>query len=263
VTAWYPWIRLPAGRGAVLEATAGAVLADEALTALSDWLRDRPGVRLHPHRRVVDVDETTGRVTCSDATVLAGDRVVVAAGPWSRDLIPAEVGAGLTLYRQSVLSYLPARMPKAWTGAPATLGLGADLDGWLMPQVAGAPARLSSASACREVPEMTDRVTPPHWRDLLIDLFRVVLPDFDPGAVVGTTDGYYLTETASGGPLLTSYGDGTVWAYAACGGRSFKLAPLVASSIAERVVRAEPPAAETRHAVDQPRQLTRSVGSEP
>jgi glycine/D-amino acid oxidase-like deaminating enzyme len=184
---------------------------------------------------VVAIDEAGG-VLLADGTTLTGDCVVVAAGPWSRDLLSDALARDLLLQRQTMLSYTPAASGRRWSGMPAVLGLGESGDAWLMPPVAGTPARLSAASACRAVPEMTDRVTPEPWRNHLIDLFATLLADFDPAAVTGATDGYYLTHPASGGPLLAGLGDGRIWCYAACGGMSFKFAPLIAQALADRAV---------------------------
>jgi glycine/D-amino acid oxidase-like deaminating enzyme len=198
-------------------------------------------------------------VRLADGTVLGGDRVVVAAGPWSRELLPAGLSGDLTLYRQTMLSYTPPAGP-AWARTPAILGLGAGHDAWLMPPVAGTPARLSAASACRAVPEMTDRAAPGEWRDHLIRRFGALLADFDPAAVTGAADGYYLADTAGGGPLLAGLGDGTVWAYAACGGMSFKLAPLIARALADRAV-GRPPRPAGLDSIDRPRQFAAAAAT--
>ena len=253
LSARYSRIRFGPGRAAVFEPAVGAVLAGQALVRLARWMGDQPAVQLHPHRQVVAIDGA-GAVLLADGTALTGDRVVVAVGPWSRDLLPAGLAGDLALQRQTMLSYAPAASRRAWAGTPAVLGLGESGDAWLMPPVAGTPVRLSAASACRTVPEMTDRVTPPQWRDHLIDRFAMLLSDFDPAAVIGTTDGYYLTEAASGGPLLADLGDGMVWAYAACGGMSFKFAPLIARALADRAV-GRPPRSTGLDSIDRPRQL--------
>jgi sarcosine oxidase len=255
LSARYPQIRFWPGRAAVFEPAAGAVLAGQALVGLARWLRGQPAVRLHPHRPVVAIDGA-GAVLLADGTALAGDRVVVAAGPWSRDLLPAALARDLTLQRQSMLSYAPTASRRPWAGTPAVLGLGESGDAWLMPPVAGTPARLSAASACRAVPEMTGRVTPGPWRDHLIDRFALLLTDFDPAAVIGAADGYYLCDTASGGPLLADLGGGVIWSYAACGGMSFKFAPLIARALADRAV-GRPPRRTGLDSIDRPRPADR------
>ena len=177
-----------------------------------------------------------------DGAVVRGDRVVLAAGAWSRDLLPASVAAGLTLYRQSTLYYDPGPYLEAWARTPAIPAIGVAQGAWLVPSVAGTPLRLSAHGACREVAGITGHDTPGHWRDYLVSLFRTLLVGFDADAVLGARDGYYLADTSSGGPVLAALGasaGAAVWAYAACGGASFKLAPLIARSIAARVVGTE------------------------
>ncbi len=253
----YPHIRLAAGTEAILEPAAGAVLASRALRALAGWLREQPAVRLRPYSRVVAIDGA-GAVRLADGAVLSGERVVVAAGPWSRELLPAGLSGDLVLYRQTMLSYAPPPWA-AWAGTPAVLGLGADRDAWLMPSAAGTPARLSAASACRAVTEMTGRATPREWRDHLVGRFTELLAGFDPSAVVGAVDGYYLAAAAGGGPLLAADDGGTVVAYAACGGMSFKLAPLIARGLADRAV-GRLPRQTGLHPIDRPRQFTACGG---
>jgi glycine/D-amino acid oxidase-like deaminating enzyme len=238
---------------AVLEPAAGTVRADRALLAAARWLRGHPAVRVHSHRRVTRVAESAS-VELADGGVLSGDSVVVAAGPWSRELLPAGLSEGLTLKRQTMLSYTPNSFPAAWSRSPAVLGLGATRDAWLMPPVAGTPVRLSAASACRTVAELTDRQTPAEWRNHLVRRFSTVLAAFDPAAVTGATEGYYLTDEAGQGPLLVQLGDG-VWAFAACGGMSFKFGPVLARTLADRAL-GRTPGLTGLTSVDQPRQLT-------
>jgi glycine/D-amino acid oxidase-like deaminating enzyme len=185
--------------------------------------------------------------------VLAGDSVVGAAGPWSRALLPAGPGAGLTLKRQTMLSYAPVSFPAAWSRSPAVLGLGSAGDAWLMPPVAGTTVRLSAASACRTVAEIADLQTPLEWRNHLLRRFSTLLTAFEPLSLLGATEGYYLTDETGQGPLLVQLGDG-VWAFAACGGMSFKFAPVLARALAERALGRQPGPLGIE-SVDQPRQL--------
>ena len=237
----YSRIRVPAGRAAIVEGDAGVVLAARALVALVGWLRRQPRARLTLRRRVVEVDAEAGAVRLADGAVLRGDRIVASAGPWSRDLLAAEDAAGLTLYRQSMLyCHVPERLGTAWAATPAVPVLGTPEGAWLVPPVAGTPLKLSAHSACRAVAELTDRRTSEHWRDHLVALFSDLLPGFGARWVIDSRDCYYLAQTATGRPLLVSLGDGTAWVYAACGGSSFKFAPLIARSLAARVLGADP-----------------------
>ncbi|MFL6163963.1 MAG: FAD-dependent oxidoreductase [Jatrophihabitantaceae bacterium] len=250
----YPQVRFDCDDQAILEPDAGTVLADQALLAASWWLRGRPAVQIHQHTRVVKVTESRA-VLLADGDVLGGDAVVVAAGPWSRSLLPRALGAALTLKRQTMLSYQPASLRPQWLRAPAILGLGGSgRDAWLMPPVAGTPVRLSAASACRTVAELTDRDTPEQWREHLIDRFSGQLTDFQPAAVTGATEGYYLTDEAGQGPMLVQLGDEAVWAYAACGGMSFKFAPVLARTLAALAL-GRTPAPTGLAPVDQPRRF--------
>jgi sarcosine oxidase len=255
----YPQFLWPNGVAAILEPYAGAVLAGQALAAMAGWLAGQPTATLHPGRRVAAIDRG-GAVRLADGGVLPGDRVVVAAGPWSRELLPASAAGDVTLYRQTMLSYAPPAGP-AWAATPAVLGLGSDHGAWMMPPVAGTPARLSAASACRVVAEMTDRDAPDEWREHLTGRFAGLLAGFDPAAVIGAADGYYLASAANGGPLLAGLADGAVWMYAACGGMSFKFAPLIAGVLADRAL-GRPPRPSGLDSIDRPRQLAAAEGSE-
>jgi len=237
VRARCPRVRVRPDTGAVFEPAAGVVLASRALAALADWLRAHPAACLRPRDQVTAIDERGRAVRLADGTELSADAVVVATGPWSRELLPPSVARDLTLYRQTMLRY--AAPDPAWRRAPAMLGLGAARDAWLIPPVAGGYARLSAASACRAVARMGGRQTPRQWRDHLAARFADLLDGFDPAAVTGAADAYYL-DAAGGGPLLAVRADGAVTAYAACGGMSFKFAPLIARALADRALGRQP-----------------------
>jgi len=226
----YPVLRFPAGLAAVSEPGAAVVLADRMLAALAGWLAAQPGVRLYPRHRVVSVPPG-GVLRLYDGGVRTADTVVVAAGPWSGELVPPVLRDRLVLYRQSTLSYRPAD-PAGWAGLPAVPALGTAGGAWLIPPVAGTPVRLSAASACRPAPELAERTTPVPQRDRLVAEFGPLLAGFDPARVTAAADGYYLADPAGPGPLLATLGDGATWLYPACGGMSFKLAPLVAGVLA-------------------------------
>jgi len=115
--------------------------------------------------------------------------------------------------------------------------------------------RQALCALIRTVPELTDYVTAPQWREHLLKRFSNILTDFDPDSVIAATEGYYLTDDSGHGPLLAQLGDGTVLVYAACGGMSFKFGPAVARALADRALDRRPVRRTGLEPVDTPRQL--------
>ncbi len=230
----YPQVSFPSGSGAVRESSAGVLLADRILGACAAWLHRHPGADLRPHRRAVGLD-ATGAVEFADGEMLRADAVLLAMGAWSRDLLAADLADELILYRQSMLYCdIPRAESAAWSTTPPMLALGSDRGAWFVPPVVGTPLKLSAASACRSVAEVGDDATPPRWRDHLVDTFTAVLPSFRADWVSAARDAYYLSRAPSGGTLLVEMAP-SVLSFAACGGSSFKFAPLIAGSLLARL----------------------------
>jgi glycine/D-amino acid oxidase-like deaminating enzyme len=236
----YPHVGFPPGVGAVFESHAGVLLADRVLTACAGWLRWHSHTELHPHRKVVEVDVAEAAVRLADGEVMRADAVLLAIGPWSRALLAPELVGELLLHRQSMLyCEVPAPDAAAWSATPTIPSLGEGGGAWLVPPVAGTPLKLSAASARRVVTEVGDNTTPPYWRDHLVDTFAGLIPGFRADWLIDTRDCYYLARAATRGPMLAVLGDRVV-SYAACGGSSFKFAPLIARCLAERLTGADP-----------------------
>jgi len=239
LAASYPHVGFPAGVSAVFESHAGVLLADRVLAACVGWLRWRAHAELHPHRRVIEVDVADAAVRLADGEVVRADAVLLAIGPWSQALLAPELAGELVLHRQSMIyCEVPAPDAAIWSATPAIPSLGTDGGAWLVPPVAGTPLKLSAASACRVVLEVGDNTTPPHWRDHLVDTFAAVIPGFRADWLTDTRDCYYLARAVTRGPTLAVLGDRVV-SYAACGGSSFKFAPLIARCLAERLTGAD------------------------
>jgi sarcosine oxidase len=235
LTERYPYVRWPAGIAAVHEPRGGVVLADLALHAIAARLVTTPRCRLLARCRVVGVDAVGGRVRLEGGEELRGDAVVVAGGPWSRELAPADIARRLVLHRQSLLyCVVPADRREQWATAPVMPALGTPEGAWLQPPVAGTPLKLSAATGCRPVEDITDYATPPPMRDALAELFVPLIDGFEPSWVVEARDAYYLAATAADGtghaPLLARIGE-RAWTFAGCGGSSFKMAPLLAREL--------------------------------
>lgn len=218
----------PAGSVGLLERDAGVLLAARVLRAAARWLAGQDGVRLRPGQLVSTVDAQAGRVRLASGEVLGADLILVAAGPWTRDLVEAPA----VLYRQTMV-YLrpPDDLTSWWNRAPAAGGLGPDRRAWLLPSGAGTLLKLSTDAVCREVGAVRPGDPAPRWARQV--LAAGGLRDVGRYTVVGAKDCHYAVDTAGGGALLTRAGP-AVWSRAACGGTGFSTAPLVA----DRIVRA-------------------------
>ncbi|WP_037306236.1 NAD(P)/FAD-dependent oxidoreductase [Amycolatopsis orientalis] len=240
LAAAFPHAGFHPGTGAVFESHAGVLLADRVLEACAGRLRWHAHAELHPHRKVIGVDADRAEVRLADGEILRGDAVLLAAGPWSRDLLAPELSRELVLHRQTMLYCdVPPADAAAWAATPAITSLGTPGGAWLVPPVAGTPLKLSAASACRVVDEIGGGAAPSWWREHLIDTFAALIPGFRRDWLVDTRDCHYLARRSTLGPMLAVLGD-RVLSYAACGGSSFKFAPLIARSLAARLTGADP-----------------------
>ncbi|MFD5620929.1 NAD(P)/FAD-dependent oxidoreductase [Streptomyces yangpuensis] len=224
-----PHLEFPAGSAGVLEADAGVLLADRVLRAAARWLGGHPAVDLRPYRTVTRVDVDSAQVLAADGEKLGADLVLVAAGPWTRDL----VGQPVVLHRQTMV-YLrpPEDVARWWEAAPAVGGIGTDGRAWVMPPGGGALLKISSDAVAREVSSTADHgdedQTP--WVARLARAAPVRGLDRYTVAAVRTC--HYATAAGTGGAVLARVGP-AVWSRAACGGSGFSQAPLVAERIVD------------------------------
>jgi sarcosine oxidase len=240
LTSRYPHVEFPIGESAVFESLAGVLLADRILTACADWLERSPKAELLPFRRAVRVDAVGASVRLEDGEIVSGDAVLLAGGPWSRELLAPALGSELILYRQSMLYCdVPALDDGVWSATPAILSIGMDGCAWLIPPVADTPLKLSGAGVCRVAEQFDGTDTPPRWRDLLIKTFAAVIPGFHADWLIDARDSYYLARASTDGAMVTMLGERVV-SFTACGGSSFRLAPLIARSLAGRLSGGEP-----------------------
>jgi glycine/D-amino acid oxidase-like deaminating enzyme len=219
-----PHVRFPAGTVGVMDADAGVLLADRFLDAAAAWLKSHPRVTVRPESTVKFVADRW--VSLVDGTALGADVVVVAAGPWSRELVDIPV----KLYRQTMV-YLrpPADLAAWWEHAPGVGGLGADCRAWLLPPGDGTLLKISSDLVCRPVDSTTAGDSEPWVTRLLTE---PILSEMDHYQVVAVRECHYAADPDTGGALLNHVGSG-LWVRPACGGSGFSAAPLVANTILE------------------------------
>ena len=224
-----PLVCFPAGSVGLQEHDGGVLMADRVLHAATRWLGRRPEVRLCPGQEVKAVDPRCGRVTLADGRVIAADLVLVATGPWSRDLVDLP----MILHRQTMV-YLrpPTGLASRWDRSPAVGGVGCDRRAWLVPPGQGSLLKISSDAVCRDVPSLdyAPRGDVQIWTSRL--LREPILTDAHRYTFVGAKQCHYITDAASGSAHLIQLGP-NVWSRAAAGGDGFRTAPLAAERIAQ------------------------------
>lgn len=230
----YPAVRWPQGHSALFEPHAGILLADHVLHTLTATLARHPNVQLCAQHRVRDVHAARSAVTLADGRELRAERLVLTMGAWSQPFTKRPGRA----YRQ-VLAYAkpPAPRVAAWATLPAIPAVGDASGAWLIPPVAGTHLKLANAAACRLVQDPHAPLPEAPMLDALLRTFTGLLPDFDPSWVTHTRTCAYLAHPHYTHPhVVTLDGQGRTIALAACGGSAFKFAPLIATSIARRLL---------------------------
>jgi sarcosine oxidase len=99
----WPHIEFASDAVGVLEPDAGVVLAGRALEAVTRRLAEHPCVDLRPRHEVVEVDPQSRLVRIEGGRAIRSRRLLVAAGPWSRSLLPPATTLRLSLYRQTMV----------------------------------------------------------------------------------------------------------------------------------------------------------------
>ena len=141
----YPWLDPSGVELAVLVDSGGVLMAEEIVGRLARYLLMR-GVTMNTHTPVVDVDPVRGSVTLEDGSRQRADRVIVAAGPWVRDLVPST--AGRVKPSRQVVAYLtpPEYLRTAWESAPMVLDIHGAGGIYVVPPVVGSGLKVGDHS---------------------------------------------------------------------------------------------------------------------
>ena len=116
--------------------TGGALYADRIVRALAAWV-DTHGGTLRAHTMVQAIDRDRPAVTLMDGSVIEGDALVIAAGPWIGRLVGAD-RAPVTPSRQVIVYAQPApEHRRFWQRAPMILDIDPEIGFYLVPPVPG------------------------------------------------------------------------------------------------------------------------------
>ncbi len=140
VAARFPFLS-PAGIADAFHLPDGGVLLARRIVELLASLLRRRGVEII-RGRVTAVDAARAALTLDEGTTLAGDTLVVAAGPWGPRLLPGLAGRVRPTRQIVVRLAAPPGLAEAWARAPMLLDLAEDGGFYAVPPVAGTPLKI-------------------------------------------------------------------------------------------------------------------------
>ncbi len=228
-----PFLRLDAGRFALFTPTGGVLFAARILEDLADFLTRR-GVALHGHTQVVAIDPARAAIRTADGRADRADALVITAGPWTPDLIPA-MARRITPSRQVAL-YLepPAELRETWAAAPMLLDqIEAAAGGfYAVPPVDGTPLKVGDHGF--SLTGHPDRERGPIAAELetVVALARSRLPDLARYRVLEARTCFYsITE----GERFIAERLDNAWILAGFSGHGFKFGALIGERAAAAV----------------------------
>jgi glycine/D-amino acid oxidase-like deaminating enzyme len=233
---------------AFLMAMGGVLLARRIAAALVKHLV-AAGVALRPHRAVSEVDPERARARLNGSETLEADAIVVAAGAWTRRLLPALAPRAVPS-RQVVAYVEPPRLYAArWTIAPVVLELGPRTGFYIVPPVAGTSMKLADRGFTLAGDPDDDRNADPEEAAATLAAARRRLREFDRYRLARLRPCYHTVEPEN--RLLVEKLGRAGWVVSACSGHGYKFAPLLAQRLAETIAGERWPAKLTKWAAGQ------------
>jgi glycine/D-amino acid oxidase-like deaminating enzyme len=211
----------------------GVLLAAPILRDLLALL-PRLGVVLRASTAVAAIEPHAARLSTGER--VTADAVVVAAGAAAEALLPdAWAEAGLRASLQT-LAYLdpPSDLAGAWAEAPLLLcRLPGHPSGgvYVLPPRAGARLKIGDYATDTAATRHADRH--PDREEALLDAGRIAIPEFARYRVSGLRHCLYTMAPEDRFVLRALAGDS--WFVSACSGHGFKLAPLLALTLAAAI----------------------------
>ncbi|SEP67143.1 sarcosine oxidase/sarcosine oxidase subunit beta [Devosia sp. YR412] len=215
---------------------AGMLFANRIVTDLARWVAEH-GVSLHPQTRVEDIDAAKGSLTAGGVRHDA-DLVVVAAGAWVPELLPA-TKTRMVPSRQLLL-YLepPADLTKAWSGAPVLVDSGGGHGAYILPPRGGTRLKIGDHIFTRRGQGSDDRIATEADVAPVLESAAAIFARFDEYKILERKVCYY-TVTDDEGFVVEPIGPAG-WVLSACSGHGFKLGPLIASGLADAIIGKRP-----------------------
>ncbi len=214
--------------------TGGILLARQLLEALVEWLRRQPGVALVDRTPIGQLDAGRAAVTTAAGKLHRGDRLVIAAGPWTGDLLAGWRGR-VRPSRQIVVDLAVAdELRPAWAAMPMVLdGIAWRGSGfYAVPPVRGRALKVGDHTfSLRGHPE-AEREPRAAERDAIFALARRGLRDKGAYSVSEARSCYY---TVAAEERFIAESRGPTLVLAGFSGHGFKFGPLVGLAVARHL----------------------------
>ncbi|WP_417425035.1 NAD(P)/FAD-dependent oxidoreductase [Hoeflea sp.] len=234
----YPYLNAKNVRDVTFSPEGGTLMCRHIAADLAKWLTDH-GCSVRDHTQISSVDHETGEVRTGDGEIHQFDRIVIAAGAWVLDLVPA-LGSELTPWRTAV-AYLepPADLVDCWAGSPVILETGGESDGYVLPPARGAGLKFGTGRHRIKSP-------PDQNREVAADEARQILGYFAP--TFARLDEYRVTDVVSCAYTFTRdehflarrIGKSTI--VSACSGHGYKFGAAVGRRVARSLLDGDDPA---------------------
>lgn len=228
----FPFIEGKTIRFGAFSTEGGVLLCQKIASGMREWLIEH-GCDVREHTRVIEVDTDTGILALEAGERLEADRIVVTSGAWVLELLP-QLGSSLTTYRTAV-AYLepPSEFKSHWENGPTILDVGGNVDGYVLPPVAGTGLKVGAGIHKRRSGPNEDRVPAP---DEGITLRNYFAPPF------ARIDAYRVSDVVTCAYTFTSDKHffvkevGKVVVVSACSGHGYKFGAVVGDKLAKGLV---------------------------
>jgi glycine/D-amino acid oxidase-like deaminating enzyme len=223
----------------------GMLLASRICGALVAWL-GRQRMEIRPNTEVREVDAERGAVKLADGSLVEGDVVILAAGPWSERLHTPL--AGRVRPSRQVFIYMepPAELNANWQAAPMLLEMGPEHGFYAVPPRAGLGLKVGDHRYSMTGNPDEPRATRGDEVELVLAGCRPRLKGFSRYRISETSVCFY--DVAPEDRFVVEPVGARGWVMAGFSGHGFKFATLLGERLTAALEKSSEAAALTRWA---------------